>query len=65
MNYKLSVANPSSRYIQVEATAENSEKKNIEIQPVYENETQVEKCEKRKNENDVLRMLSFFALFRF
>jgi predicted metalloprotease with PDZ domain len=32
MNYKLSVANPSSRYIQIEATTENSDKKEIEIQ---------------------------------
>lgn len=32
MIYKISSANPSSRYIQVEATTENSEKKNIEIQ---------------------------------
>lgn len=32
MKYKISSANPSSRYIQVEATTENSEKTNIEIQ---------------------------------
>jgi predicted metalloprotease with PDZ domain len=32
MNYKISSAHPSSRYIQVEATTGNSEKKNIEIQ---------------------------------
>ncbi len=32
MNYKLSVAHPSSRYIQVEATTVNPEKKEIEIQ---------------------------------
>src|ERR1051325_1550712 len=32
MNYKLSVANPSSHYIQIEAAAENPEKKEILIQ---------------------------------
>ncbi|MSP69680.1 MAG: M61 family peptidase [Bacteroidetes bacterium] len=32
MIYKISSANPSSRYLQVEATIENSERKNIEIQ---------------------------------
>ena len=32
MNYKISSANPNSRYIQIEARTENPEKKNIEIQ---------------------------------
>jgi predicted metalloprotease with PDZ domain len=32
MNYKLSVAHPSSRYIQIEATTANPDKKEIEIQ---------------------------------
>ena len=32
MNYKLSIENPSSRYIQIEASTENPEKKEIEIQ---------------------------------
>jgi len=32
MIYKISSTNPSSRYLQVEATTENSERKNIEIQ---------------------------------
>lgn len=32
MIYKISSANPSSRYLQVEATIENSDRKNIEIQ---------------------------------